>query len=59
MADEVKIYDIATDDRRAVTQADIDRLTAVAAAYSLLCGDVETRKAELHRQLKVIAERGR
>ena len=41
------IYDMATDDFRPVTQADIDELVAFRAAY----GQLRTRIAEVHGQL--------
>jgi len=53
------IYDIETDQTREVTQADIDRLTAVASAYGRLRVEVERVHAALLAEIKAIKGRGK
>ncbi len=49
----LRIYDIAIDDYREPTQADIDQLEHVAAAYQRIRSLVEQNHAVLENILKV------
>lgn len=54
MADTLRIYDIVLDNWRDATQADIDKLGAVARAYGQLRAAVETVHAELQADVRRI-----
>lgn len=56
MSDTPKIYDVSTDERRAVTQADIDGHVALAQAHGAFVTALDEEIAAFHRRVNALRE---